>query len=150
VFPRSDKKEDEIEEERRLFYVGATRAMDELYFTSCALRRVFGQTSPMEPSLFLSEVDKSALRIIGKAPHGFLPAYTPKQGAPTQRVDTRRGIAWAIGDRLFNDDNGYGSVIALREYAGNQVLLIRFDNGKELSFLNRPNTKITRVTNDVF
>ncbi|MDR1802066.1 MAG: ATP-dependent helicase, partial [Treponema sp.] len=44
IFPRDDKKDDDLEEERRLFYVGATRAMDELYFTSCAYRRMYGRT----------------------------------------------------------------------------------------------------------
>jgi DNA helicase-2/ATP-dependent DNA helicase PcrA len=70
VFPRDDKQGDDLEEERRLFYVGATRAMDELYLCTCALRRMFGRTMPMSPSLFLSEADQSELRVIGKSPFG--------------------------------------------------------------------------------
>jgi DNA helicase-2/ATP-dependent DNA helicase PcrA len=73
IFPREDKKDEDLEEERRLFYVGATRAMDELYLSSCAMRRMFGRTMPMEPSLFLDETDKSLLRIIGQIPYGFAP-----------------------------------------------------------------------------
>ncbi|GHV89293.1 DNA helicase [Spirochaetia bacterium] len=71
IFPRDDKKGDDLEEERRLFYVGATRAMDELYLCSCAMRLMFGRIMPSEPSIFLREVDKSSLRILGKAPYGF-------------------------------------------------------------------------------
>jgi DNA helicase-2/ATP-dependent DNA helicase PcrA len=71
IFPREDKKDEDLEEERRLFYVGATRAMDELYLVSCAMRRMFGSTIPMSPSVFLREIDASALRVIGAAPFGF-------------------------------------------------------------------------------
>jgi DNA helicase-2/ATP-dependent DNA helicase PcrA len=63
IFPREDKKDDELEEERRLFYVGATRAMDELYLTTCAERRMYGRTAPAQPSLFLREIDRSCLQI---------------------------------------------------------------------------------------
>jgi len=52
-----------LEEERRLFYVGVTRAMDELYLTSCMMRRMYGKTIPMQPSLFLHEIDESCLQI---------------------------------------------------------------------------------------
>ncbi|GBU28761.1 ATPase AAA [Treponema sp. R8-4-B8] len=63
IFPREDKKDDELEEERRLFYVGATRAMDELYLTTCAERRMYGKTAQMQPSLFLREIDRNYLQI---------------------------------------------------------------------------------------
>jgi len=62
IFPREDKKDDELEEERRLFYVGATRAMEELYLTTCAERRMFGKTMQTQPSLFLREIDKKSLQ----------------------------------------------------------------------------------------
>jgi len=63
IFPREDKKGDELEEERRLFYVGATRAMDKLYLTTCAERRMFGRIMKTQPSLFLREIDRSCLQI---------------------------------------------------------------------------------------
>jgi DNA helicase-2/ATP-dependent DNA helicase PcrA len=72
LFPRINKTLEELEEERRLFYVGATRAMKELYLTSCAERRVYGWSMDVYPSMFLHEIDKSALRIIGRIPRSFL------------------------------------------------------------------------------
>jgi DNA helicase-2/ATP-dependent DNA helicase PcrA len=63
IFPRNEKTGDELEEERRLFYVGATRAMDELYLTTCAERRMYGKSEQAKPSLFLNEIDKSCLQI---------------------------------------------------------------------------------------
>ena len=71
IFPRDDKSGEELEEERRLFYVGATRAMDELYLTSCTFRRMYGRHTRMEPSLFLREINKEGLKIIGSLPYSF-------------------------------------------------------------------------------
>ena len=58
LFPhsRSAEDDDELEEERRLFYVGMTRAERRLFLTSAARRRVFGEYQATEPSRFLDEV----------------------------------------------------------------------------------------------
>src|SRR5205823_10719141 len=58
LFPhsRSSEDEEEIEEERRLCYVGMTRAQRRLVLTSAARRRVFGEYQSTEPSRFLNEV----------------------------------------------------------------------------------------------
>ena len=58
VFPhsRSFEEEDEMAEERRLCYVGMTRARTQLVLTGAARRRVFGEYQPMEPSRFMDEV----------------------------------------------------------------------------------------------
>jgi DNA helicase-2/ATP-dependent DNA helicase PcrA len=71
VFPREDKKGDDLEEERRLMYVACTRAMDELYLTSCAARRLYGRTAFMEPSPFLHEIDLARIEVLGRAPGRF-------------------------------------------------------------------------------
>ena len=58
LFPhsRSSEDEDEIEEERRLCYVGMTRAESRLVLTSAARRRVFGEYQSTQPSRFLDEI----------------------------------------------------------------------------------------------
>jgi DNA helicase-2/ATP-dependent DNA helicase PcrA len=58
LFPhsRSSEDEEEVEEERRLCYVGMTRAQSQLILTSAARRRVFGEYQSTEPSRFLDEV----------------------------------------------------------------------------------------------
>jgi DNA helicase-2/ATP-dependent DNA helicase PcrA len=60
LFPHSRAGEDQeqIEEERRLCYVGMTRAQSRLLLTSAARRRVFGEYQSTEPSRFLDEVPK--------------------------------------------------------------------------------------------
>ena len=149
VFPREDKKNEELEEERRLFYVGATRAMDELYLTSCAVRRMFGRTMPVEPSVFLREIDRSNLRIIGKPPrnfggaiHGAGAARQPQtwnsDNARHHRVesDVEQASGWHRGQRLFHDDYGYGAVAEVRDSDEGPVVRVRFDTGNELRFLS--------------
>ncbi|MDR1617767.1 MAG: ATP-dependent helicase, partial [Treponema sp.] len=127
IFPRENKKDEELEEERRLFYVGATRAMDELYFTSCAMRRIYGRTTASEPGIFLREIDRDSLRIIGNAPWDFVSPARPA-GRPAERgggfggeagrggEDTGEGGRdWRRGDRLYHDDYGYGAVVEVRD-----------------------------------
>ncbi|MDQ3170220.1 MAG: UvrD-helicase domain-containing protein [Acidobacteriota bacterium] len=58
LFPHSRSAEDadELEEERRLCYVGITRARERLFLTSAARRRVFGEYQSTEPSRFIDEI----------------------------------------------------------------------------------------------
>jgi ATP-dependent DNA helicase UvrD/PcrA len=63
LFPhsRSSDSGDEVEEERRLCYVGMTRAMEKLYLTHARRRRIYGDYQFNPPSRFLSEIPASAL-----------------------------------------------------------------------------------------
>jgi DNA helicase-2/ATP-dependent DNA helicase PcrA len=156
LFPREDKRDDDLEEERRLFYVGATRAMDELYLTSCAMRRVFGSVRPVEPSLFLREADPAAFRVIGNVPPGFGSSRyggkgagfktSRRAGGPLQVSSDGR---WQVGNRVFHDDYGYGAVIEIRESAEGPVVRIRFETGKEMRFLSLvQSAQFMKVEND--
>jgi DNA helicase-2/ATP-dependent DNA helicase PcrA len=71
IFPRWDKRDEALEEERRLFYVGVTRAMDELYITCAQRRRVWGQTQMMQPSVFLKEARNAEIKLSGDIPWGW-------------------------------------------------------------------------------
>jgi DNA helicase-2/ATP-dependent DNA helicase PcrA len=145
IFPRDEKKGEELEEERRLFYVGATRAMDELYLTACKLRRMYGYTAPMEPSLFLKELDKTNLRIIGTMPYSFTVSPEPVQPV----LDPGTEKTWQVGNRLFHDDQGYGSVIGIRETEEGPVIQVHFDTGKEMHFLGlHQSSRITKIRNE--
>jgi DNA helicase-2/ATP-dependent DNA helicase PcrA len=75
LFPhsRSGEDEDELEEERRLCYVGITRAEQKLMLTSAARRRVFGEYQGTEPSRFLDEI-----------PADLVERMTPTFSAPYQ------------------------------------------------------------------
>ena len=158
IFPRDDKMDDDLEEERRLFYVGATRAMDELYFTSCAYRRRYGRTEAMQPSLFLTELDQEVIRIVGSAPSGF---HTGKRHAaghagtvssashPARKLLTSSDGRWTLGDRVFHDDHGYGSITQIREGEDGPVIKVVFETGYELRFLSlHQSSRFTKIGED--
>jgi DNA helicase-2/ATP-dependent DNA helicase PcrA len=144
IFPREDKKNEELEEERRLFYVGATRAMDELYLSTCAMRRIFGRPVSSEPSLFLQEVDQSALRIVGEAPYSFralsrapdVPFGWAPGGLSGGAGKVSSDGKWRLGERVFHDDHGYGTVAGIHEEDDGPVIKVCFETGHEIHFLS--------------
>ena len=86
LFPhsRAGEDQDQIEEERRLCYVGMTRAQSRLMLTSAARRRVFGEYQSTEPSRFLDEIPKELVletpsytraRSFATSTYGNRPAY---------------------------------------------------------------------------
>jgi DNA helicase-2/ATP-dependent DNA helicase PcrA len=105
VFPREDKAGDDLEEERRLMYVGCTRAMDELYLTSCAARRLYGRTAFMEPSRFLSEIPADQLVVSGRAPRSFLSRYPSVGKDASIFAGARSACANPSGDRRLAADS---------------------------------------------
>ena len=68
-------EESELEEERRLAYVGITRAEEALYLTNAFSRTLYGRTQYNRPSRFVEEIDQELLEVQGMRP-------TPKQTSP--------------------------------------------------------------------
>ncbi|MCR5081532.1 MAG: ATP-dependent helicase [Treponema sp.] len=127
LFPRPEKSAEEIEEERRLFYVGITRAKDELYFTSCAMRRLYGRTNPMMPSLFLNELGKDNVRILGQKPENF--TAEKRQKDPLEEK-------YHLGAGVYHDDYGHGQIINGRySEDGEYVITVSFETGGIKKFL---------------
>jgi len=73
LFPHSRSSEDveELEEERRLCYVGMTRARSKLVLTGAARRRIFGEYQGSEPSRFIDEVPSELIERIAASPSSF-------------------------------------------------------------------------------
>jgi len=71
LFPgRANETDDDIEEERRIFYVSITRARHLLYFTACRIRSIWGRSSYQMPSRFLHELPMEYVKIEGTPPFG--------------------------------------------------------------------------------
>ncbi len=69
LFPgRAGESDDDIEEERRIFYVAVTRARKELYLLCARARKIWGRTSFHHPSRFLKEIDSSLVHVQGFNP----------------------------------------------------------------------------------
>ncbi|NEN82295.1 DNA helicase PcrA [Paenibacillus elgii] len=100
VFPHSRALMDneELEEERRLAYVGITRAEEELFLTCARMRTLFGRTTANAPSRFLQELPQELLETV-RAGGGF-----GRGGSTTP--------AWAGGERRFGSAGGFGGAPA--------------------------------------
>ncbi len=134
IFPRNGKDEDEVEEERRLFYVGATRAKDELYITSSALRRMYGKTEHMRPSPFLHEIATASVDIMGQTPPEFSIGSSKTTGSTKSELANR----WSKGARVYHDDWGYGYISSTKgEDLGDDdyVITVQFETGNFKQFM---------------
>ena len=141
VFPREDKAGDEMEEERRLFYVGITRAKDELYMTSCAMRRMYGQTKNMYPSPFLNEIDPSLMNVIGEKPSAYEPGLASGEDPVAKK--------WRPGARVYHDDYGYGVIVLGKmNEEGEYVISVSFETGGVKRFLPKYQKSLILEGND--
>ena len=146
-----EKQGAELEEERRLFYVGITRARDELYVTSTAKRCLYGRWDYMRPSPFIKEAAE-AFTVIGQAPFGFSVRKTSPYGQFGRDASAFGGAGggeagdsedpdlinkWKKGTHVYHDDYGDGAVTAAYNNSGEFVIEVQFANGgKRNSCLN--------------
>ncbi|WP_405938404.1 DNA helicase PcrA [Streptomyces sp. NBC_00726] len=136
VFPhmRALGQVKELEEERRLAYVGITRARERLYLTRAAMRSAWGQPSYNPPSRFLEEIPDQHLEWKRKgpmaAPAGPTSGITSSlsasrtrsgpSGFATRRTSDKPTITLVAGDRVTHDQFGLGTVTAV-EGVGDQA-----------------------------
>ncbi len=114
IFPHSRAlyEPSEMEEERRLCYVGMTRAKEELYMTSAASRLLFGMTQRNPPSRFLSDIDGGAALAQAFPPfEGFAPTNMPEDGEPYFEAEDDGGLK--PGDKVRHQLFGVGTVQTL-------------------------------------
>ncbi|MBE9009059.1 DNA helicase PcrA [Pseudanabaenaceae cyanobacterium LEGE 13415] len=112
-----------IEEERRLCYVGITRAQERLFLSHARERRLYGNREPASPSLFLGEMPKELLESNMKS--SIPKKFTTKPTAPViQNVDTD----WSVGDRVMHSQFGIGEITNIFGTGSKATLAIRFDN----------------------
>lgn len=155
VFPhmRSLGKTKELEEERRLAYVGITRARQRLYVTRSALRSAWGQPQHNPPSRFLDEIPEQYVdwRRTGAtsavpAPSAASSVLAPPAGArgrrgaggfATGRMADRPVVALAPGDRVTHDSFGMGTVVSVQGGGDRAEATIDFGGEKPKRLLLR-------------
>ncbi|HCD7929987.1 TPA: DNA helicase PcrA [Enterococcus faecium] len=125
VFPlsRALMEESELEEERRLAYVGITRAEEALYLTNAFSRTLYGRTQYNRPSRFVEEIDQELLEIEGMRPTPKkTPVFAKKTAAysykqPETAVVSSKSAtggeknSWKPGDKVKHKKWGLGTVI---------------------------------------
>ncbi len=101
---------DELEEERRLFYVGMTRAKDHLYLTGAKKRRVFSKLQDQEPSRFLFSIPKSCCRWVEKAICKHYHETIPKKEKTKRAATPAFKVPYKTGCRVKHPKWGVGVV----------------------------------------
>ena len=136
---QSAEDEDELEEERRLLYVGMTRAKDSLTLTLADRRLVYGRVEPRRPSRFVEEIPAKAIeeRMFGRPSPA---AFSKRASFPiaaedeSQEVDDR---PLRRGRRVRHPRYGYGVILG-EEGSGEETrLTVYFDRGGKKKFVAR-------------
>lgn len=137
VFPRQDKKDQDLEEERRLFYVGVTRAQNQLLLTSCRKRIRYGHPEEMMPSPFLLEIKEHHLRHLGEIPYSYkaLRREQSQQKAKPAVESHPLAAKWKVGRTVYHDDYGYGGIVRTRVEEEEFVVVVKFETGAEKQFM---------------
>src|SRR3954449_10877425 len=157
LFPHSRSAEDveELEEERRLCYVGMTRAQSQLILTSAARRRVFGEYQSTQPSRFLDEVPAELVdRVLpsfsstghqSTFSHSHYDFKTNPYGRGGRRgggdrvretspayayedEDQSTGMALKLGMKVRHPQFGIGTVLSIEALDDDTKLVVRFTN----------------------
>ena len=136
LFPHSRTlmNPEEIEEERRLAYVGITRAEKELYISNATTRNVFGRTSSYLPSRFIDEIPEElvdGLRAKRKVPDDIkrhVPQHMSVTSRPVTKPIVRNEVIadWKIGDTAIHSKWGNGKVINVAGEGAGMKLTIEF------------------------
>ena len=138
LFPHSRALADpkELEEERRLAYVGVTRARSRLYVTRATVRSAWGAPTHNPPSRFLDEIPEKLLdwRRTGMS---FTPSFTSRQAPQSFKTSTvaarskrsREVISLAPGDRVVHDSFGMGTVVTVDGEGEKSVASVDFGSG---------------------
>ncbi len=128
IFPHESGRHDpdEVEEERRLFYVGVTRARQRLHLTLCARRQLFGRWQEREPSRFLAEIPPRLL----DAGEAAEPEADESEAAGAEAAG-----GWPLGAGVFHEEYGTGTITGRSAAGGNLVVQVRFRSGRTARFL---------------
>ena len=160
LFPHSRSSDnDELEEERRLFYVGMTRAEKRLFLTSAARRRVFGEYQATEPSRFIDEVPAELVERITPAlspgHHGnFAHAHYEFRTNPYSRGgrparfredspkyayedEDQSATGVRVGMRVKHPQFGVGVVLAVEEHTDDYKITVRFNSVGQKKLLQK-------------
>lgn len=159
IFPGNQSmfSEEDLEEERRLAYVGITRAKKKLYLISSQQRMLYGQTSRNMPSRFLREIPSSVIddqSVVARRSTGFTTPRTAyanasrnelghsshnKIGSYTQSSSSahkfgqagnaaqKNNIDFKVGDTVCHKSFGTGTVLTITPMGGDMLLEVAFD-----------------------
>jgi DNA helicase-2/ATP-dependent DNA helicase PcrA len=148
LFPlsRSIEKKEDLEEERRLFYVGLTRAKVKLFLLWAQVRRLYNHYEARLPSRFLDELESSVIDcmstrsssiLVSAKKQGFrgynadgMPDYESFSQEPVD--DPLQPGAW-----VQHDMYGKGQIVRVQGRGDNRIIVVRFKNGTQKKFVSK-------------
>lgn len=157
VFPTSRAMYNDVqmEEERRLCYVGITRAERYLYLTHAKVRMLYGDTQVYRPSTFMTEIPAELLSTYHKPGQQPATQRTVRQETQVQKAqrpagswftgprtsfvpkDNSTSTSFAVGDRVAHSKFGEGIVVAVKDVANGQEVKIAFQSAGVRSLMTQ-------------
>ncbi|EPJ52854.1 MAG: DNA helicase II [Osedax symbiont Rs2] len=129
LFPGTKSAEEagRMEEERRLCYVGITRAMKQLYITYAESRRMYGQENYNRPSRFINEIPVELIEEVRLNATVSRPMTArPRSSMFSQEAEQHSGLH--IGQRVFHDSFGEGIVLNAEGVGAKTRVQVNFDD----------------------
>lgn len=144
VFPHSRTlgEKDEVEEERRLAYVGLTRARERLYISRAQYRSTWGAPNFNPPSRFLDEIPENVIEWRNESSTSLSPSLIKRSRVATSPPPRATGkkissIELSVGERVSHDTFGLGTVISVAGEADKAEATINFGQYGEKRLLLR-------------
>ncbi len=138
LFPhqRSTEESGRLQEERRLCYVGITRARDQLVLTFAERRRLYGKDHYPMPSIFIGEIPKEYVSEIRPSTSIVEPVYIQKKSVQTES-------GFSLGQRVFHQKFGEGCVLNYEGQGSHARIEVNFDHaGSKWLVLSYANLQI--------
>ena len=127
---------DELEEERRLFYVGMTRAMESLYLTYANRRRRYNSGTFNTPSLFLDEIPTELIEFRTKSSAGRTSASRKRKKTARQAKleayfhnhddNQDHGEEFFVGQKVYHETFGKGQILQLEGSGDKMKITVHF------------------------
>ncbi|WP_059041783.1 DNA helicase PcrA [Paenibacillus rubinfantis] len=145
VFPhsRAFMDNEELEEERRLAYVGITRAEEKLFLSCAQMRTLFGRTTANPPSRFLDEIPEELKEDGGRVPRD---RYGRGGTAGASAAANTAPGDFSAGDKVAHAKWGVGTVVAIKGTGNDTELQIAFPAPVGVKRLLAGFAPITKVT----
>lgn len=126
MFPSMQSNEDitRLEEERRLCYVGITRAKEKLYICHAETRRLYGQEKHHRPSRFIKELPEDCIEEIRMSAKVSRPQGRFSPSATQQAFDS---TGFSLGQRVSHPKFGEGTILNYEGSGANSIVQINFD-----------------------
>jgi DNA helicase-2/ATP-dependent DNA helicase PcrA len=130
LFPHihSKNNQEQVEEERRLCYVGITRAKESLYLSYCRTRYLWNHVAIRQPSRFLHEIPSEYIEKVAPIPRKYFFNEYPKQEMGLEKEIFQKQSFFQVGDRIKHTQFGFGEINEIYEGSMGLTYKISFDS----------------------